>query len=226
MVSNEVVSLEPGEARPALLLTPKSRIVAPLRVVREGPEAFLLITEAALAETVASTLLRARFAAKCEIELEPYRGYLQLGAGEGIRNEDYGIEAFESWDEDEREAADPDEQLERLRIEAGTPVWGTRARRDDPPRRGRARRDARLLHEGLLPGPGADRAAPLPRPPEPPPARARRRAGKPRRRDLPRRKGRRPCDERGRRASRSATSVARSKTMRCSASAVKTRGYT
>ena len=124
MVSNEVVSLEPGEARPALLLTPKSRIVAPLRVLREGPEAFLLITEAALAETVASTLLRARFAAKCEIELAPYRGYLQLGAGKGIRNEDYGIEAFESWDEDEREAADPDEQLERLRIEAGTPIWG------------------------------------------------------------------------------------------------------
>ena len=69
---------------------------------------------------VASTLLRARFAAKCEIELEPYRGYLQLGAGKGIRNEDYGIEAFESWDEDECEAADPDVLLERLRIEAGT----------------------------------------------------------------------------------------------------------
>ena len=124
MVSNEVASLEPGEARPALLLTPKSRIVAPLRVVRDGPESFLLITEAALAETVASTLLRARFAAKCEIEVKPYRGYLQLGAGEGIHNEDYGVEAVESWAREEREAVEPDEQLERLRIEAGTPVWG------------------------------------------------------------------------------------------------------
>jgi folate-binding protein YgfZ len=124
MVSNEVTSLEPGAARTALLLTPKSRIVAPLRVVREGPESFLLITEAALAETVASTLLRARFAAKCEIELKPYRGYLQLGAGEGIRNEDYGVEGFESWAVEKRDAAEPDEQLERLRIEAGTPVWG------------------------------------------------------------------------------------------------------
>jgi folate-binding protein YgfZ len=124
MVSNEVVSLEAGEARPALLLTPKSRIVAPLRVVRDGSDGFLLITEAALAEKVASTLLRARFAAKCEIELKPYRGYLQLGAGDGIRNDDYGVEAFESWGEAEREAAEPDEQLERLRIEAGTPVWG------------------------------------------------------------------------------------------------------
>jgi folate-binding protein YgfZ len=124
MVSNEVASLEPGDVRPALLLTPKSRIVAPLRVVREGPEAFLLITEAALAETVASTLLRARFAAKCQIEVKPYRGYVQVGSGEGVRNDDYGVEAFESWGDDEREAAEPDEQLERLRIEAGTPVWG------------------------------------------------------------------------------------------------------
>ena len=123
MLSNEVVSLQPGEARPALLLTPKSRIVAPLRVVREGPEAFLLLTESDLAETVASTLLRARFAARCEIEVKPYRGYLRIGAGEGVRNDDYGVEARESWGEEELDAADPQE-LEPLRIDAGTPAWG------------------------------------------------------------------------------------------------------
>src|SRR5215208_2363679 len=124
MVSNEVASLEPGEARPALLLTPKGRIIAPLRAVRERPEAFLLITEAELAETLASTLLRARFAAKCEIEVKPYRGYLRLGQGDGIRNDDYGVEAYESWDADEREAA-PADELEPLRIEAATPAWGS-----------------------------------------------------------------------------------------------------
>jgi tRNA-modifying protein YgfZ len=126
MLSNEVVSLETGgEPRPALLLTPKSRIVAPLRVVREEPEVFLLITEAELAETVAATLVRARFAAKCEIEVEPYRGYLHLGAdpGEGVANRDYGVEAWETWGEEEREASDQSE-LEALRIEAGTPAWG------------------------------------------------------------------------------------------------------
>jgi tRNA-modifying protein YgfZ len=123
MVSNEVVSLELGEARPALLLTPKSRIVAPLRVARESADAFLLITEAELAETVASTLQRARFAAKCAIEVKPYRGYLRLGEGDGIRNDEYGVEAYESWTDDEREAADADE-LEPLRIEAGAPAWG------------------------------------------------------------------------------------------------------
>src|SRR3982751_3455123 len=123
MVSNEVATLEPGQARPALLLTPKSRIVAPLRVVREAPEAFLLLTEASLAETVAATLLRARFAAKCEIELRPYRGYLELGGAVGIPNADYGVEARESWSDHDRDAADPAE-LEALRIEAGTPAWG------------------------------------------------------------------------------------------------------
>jgi folate-binding protein YgfZ len=126
MLSNEVVSLEPGrEARPALLLTPKGRIVAPLGMVREEPEAFLLITETELAETVASTLLRSRFAAKCEIAVKPYRGYLHVGAdpGEGVVNRDYGVEAWESWSEEERDAADPAE-LEALRIETGTPAWG------------------------------------------------------------------------------------------------------
>jgi folate-binding protein YgfZ len=107
----------------ALLLTPKGRIVAPLRVVHDAPDAFLLITEAELVESVASTLTRARFAARCEIEVKPFRGYLSAGAGDGIRNDDYGIEAYESWAEDERGAADSAE-LERLRIEAGTPVWG------------------------------------------------------------------------------------------------------
>jgi folate-binding protein YgfZ len=123
MLSNEVESLEQGKARPALLLTPKSRIVAPLRVVREAPDDFLLITEPELAEAVASNLLRARFAAKCEIAVEPYHGYLRLGAGEGISNADYGVDAREGWSAEPVEGSDPDE-LEALRIEAGTPAWG------------------------------------------------------------------------------------------------------
>jgi len=123
MLSNEVASLAPGEARQALLLTPKSRIVAPLRVVREGEQAFLLITEAELAETVAGNLLRARFAAKCKIEVKPFNGFLRLGPGDGIPNDDYGVEAREGWSEEPVEASDPAE-LEPLRIEAGTPAWG------------------------------------------------------------------------------------------------------
>jgi tRNA-modifying protein YgfZ len=126
MLSNEVASLEAGrEARPALLLTPKSRMVAPLRVVREGSDAFLLLTEPQLAESVASALLRARFAARCVVEIKRYHGYLHIGAdpGDGVRNADYGVEAWETWSEENREAADPG-ALESLRIEAGTPAWG------------------------------------------------------------------------------------------------------
>jgi tRNA-modifying protein YgfZ len=123
MLSNEVASLAVGEARQALLLTPKGRIVAPLRVVRESADEFLLITEAELAEPVAAALLRARFAAKCGIGVRPYRGFLRVGPGEGVRVEDYGVEAYEGWGEEPVEGAPP-EELEALRIEAGTPAWG------------------------------------------------------------------------------------------------------
>src|SRR5215831_2781473 len=123
MLSNEVESLPVGEARQALLLTPKGRIVAPLRAVRESEDAFLLITESELAEVLAHALLRARFAAKCEIAVVPLRGYLHLAdPGSGIRVEDYGVEAWETWEEADREGAGP-EELEPLRIEAGTPAW-------------------------------------------------------------------------------------------------------
>ena len=124
MLSNEVEALEPGGARRALLLTPKGRIIAPLRVVRESPDAFLLITEAGLAEPVATTLVRARFAAKCQIEVRPLHGFLHFSdPGTGIRNDDYAIDAWETWGEEELDAASADE-LEALRIEAATPAWG------------------------------------------------------------------------------------------------------
>ena len=60
-----------------------------------------------------------------------------------------------------------------------------RARRPRDAGRGRPRGARDQLHEGLLPGPGAGRAAPLPRPPEPRPPRRRarrRRASRLRRR--------------------------------------------
>jgi tRNA-modifying protein YgfZ len=131
MLSNEVASLELGpEARPALLLTPKGRIIAPLRVVREASDAFLLVTDAAeLAEPVADTLRRARFAAKCEIEVLPWEGHVHFGVDLGpgaTRNHDFGVEALETWGPPGRiqeEVVDAGE-LEPLRVEAGTPAWG------------------------------------------------------------------------------------------------------
>jgi tRNA-modifying protein YgfZ len=124
MLSNEIASIEVGGACRALLLTPKGRMIAPLRVARETSESFLLITEAELAEAVAAALLRSRFAAKCEIVALPLRGFLHLAdPGRGVPNEDYGVEAWETWDEEELDGADP-AGLEALRIEAATPAWG------------------------------------------------------------------------------------------------------
>jgi tRNA-modifying protein YgfZ len=122
MVSNEVATLAPGESCEALLLTPKARVIAPLVVLRRAEDDFLLLTEPELGEVVRSQLLRARFAAKCEIEQEEHTSTVVLGDGEGIPTSDYGVPAREVLDAD----ADGDvEELERLRIEATTPRFGS-----------------------------------------------------------------------------------------------------
>jgi len=129
MISNEVASLAEGEARPALLLTPKGRIVAALRVVRTGPDSFLLVTEVSeLTQPVAAALRAARFASRCDIETREWEGFVQLGSEPeppAFRTDDYGVEAWELWREQGgiADAAEP-ASLEELRIAAGTPAWG------------------------------------------------------------------------------------------------------
>jgi tRNA-modifying protein YgfZ len=134
MVSNEVEELPVGDACEALLLTPKARIVAPMVVWRRAPDDFLLLTEPEAGERLARELLRARFAARCEIGLEEHRSTLVLGATEhvpdgyerGLPNADYGLPAVELVDREPPAEATPiaEEELERLRILARTPRLG------------------------------------------------------------------------------------------------------
>ncbi len=111
MLSNDVSE---GDCD-ALLLTPKGRIIAPLRVLRHEPDDFLLLTEPGLGETVQVTLLRARFAAKCEIEPEQHTSML-------VWDDDFA-RAEERLDADV-EPTVGEEEFERARIEAGVPAWG------------------------------------------------------------------------------------------------------
>jgi tRNA-modifying protein YgfZ len=122
MVSNDVAALGPGEACEALLLTPKARVIAPLVVLRRAHDDYLLLTEPELGERVRADLLRARFATKVEVELEQHSSHVVFG-GEGIATHDYGEPAAEVLDADLRPTVDADE-LELLRIRAGTPAWG------------------------------------------------------------------------------------------------------
>jgi tRNA-modifying protein YgfZ len=123
MVSNDVEALGPGEACEALLLTPKARVIAPLVVMRRAPEDYLLLTEPGLGERVQATLIRSRFAAKCVIEPERHSSVIVLGGSGGIPTADYGLPAVELLDSD-LEPTVADEELELLRIKAGTPRWG------------------------------------------------------------------------------------------------------
>jgi len=123
MVSNDVEALAVGDACEALLLTPKARVIAPLTVLRRGVSDFLLLTEPGLGERVRSVLLRSRFAAKCEVELEEHESVVVLGEAPGIPVQDYGLPAVEVLDGGHEATMDADE-LEPLRIRAGTPRWG------------------------------------------------------------------------------------------------------
>jgi len=108
MVSNDVAAQESCDA---LLLTPKARIVAPLRVLRRAPDDYLLLTEPELGDVVRAQLLRARFAAKVEVAPEQHESWLVVGGDEVLGERPAGDEASE-------------EDVERWRIESGVPRWG------------------------------------------------------------------------------------------------------
>jgi folate-binding protein YgfZ len=148
MVSNDVLA---GDSCEALLLTPKARVIAPLVVWRRAEEDFLLLTEPGLGETVRAHLIRMRIAARCEIELEEHSSVVVLGETDGIPTRDYGIPAVEVLDAD-IDASPPDEELERLRILAGTPRWG--AEIDDTVLPAEAGLDRRAIsfEKGCYPG--------------------------------------------------------------------------
>jgi len=122
MVSNDVDALQVGDACPALLLTAKARVIAPLVVWRRGDQDFLLLTEPALGEVVRALLLRMRLRARCEIEPEEHSSVLVFGAADGIATGDLpgAVEALDS----ELEATLDADELELRRIEAGVPRWG------------------------------------------------------------------------------------------------------
>ena len=127
MLSNDVAALSVGEACEALLLTPKGRVIAPMRVVRQAEDDFLLLTEPELGERLAAELTRMRFAAKAEVGLEEHTSFILLGTDEGgVPNSDYGVAAVEVVDAepppDAQELSEDD--LEALRVGAGTPRFG------------------------------------------------------------------------------------------------------
>ena len=121
MVSNDVEQLAAGEARPALLLTAKARVIAPLVVLRRGDEDFLVLTEPELGEVVRALLVRMRLRAKCEIEPEEHSSALVFGGDDGFATDFPGArELLDAGLEATLDAG----ALELRRIEAAVPRWG------------------------------------------------------------------------------------------------------
>jgi tRNA-modifying protein YgfZ len=122
MVSNDVESLQIGAACPALLLTSKARLIAPLVVWRRGDADYLLLTEPELGEPVRAHLVRMRLRARCEVELEQHESVVLFDAdGTGFETDFPGArEALDSGLEPTLSADD----LEARRVAAGVPRWG------------------------------------------------------------------------------------------------------
>ncbi|HEU5216776.1 MAG TPA: hypothetical protein VFU30_14680 [Gaiellaceae bacterium] len=120
LVSNDVEALAPGEACPALLLTAKARVIAPLVVLRRADDDFLLLTEPGLGEIVRAHLTRMRLRARCEIEPEEHESALVFGGDRGFTTDWPG--ARETLDAG-LEPTLSEEELELLRIEGGVPRW-------------------------------------------------------------------------------------------------------
>jgi tRNA-modifying protein YgfZ len=120
MVANDVEALQVGAACPALLLTAKARVIAPLVVWRRSDEDFLLLTEPELGDPVRALLVRMRLRARCEVELEEHTSALVFG-GDGIATDFPG--ASEVLDAELAATLDR-EELEARRIEARVPRWG------------------------------------------------------------------------------------------------------
>jgi folate-binding protein YgfZ len=126
LVSNDVEALQIGDACPALLLTAKARVIAPLLVWRRGEEDFLLLTEPELGPVVRALLTRMRLRARCEVGSEEHSSVLVFGGGDGIASDVLASDfpgAVEALDSDLEPTIDA-EELERRRIEAGVPRWG------------------------------------------------------------------------------------------------------
>ena len=121
MVSNDVEALAPGGSCPALLLTAKGRVLAPLLVWRRADEDYLLLTEPELGEAVCALLVRMRLRSRCEIEPEEHEAMLVFGGEDGIPGDVPGaVEVLDAGLEPTLSA----DELELRRIEAGAPRWG------------------------------------------------------------------------------------------------------
>jgi tRNA-modifying protein YgfZ len=120
MVSNDVEALAPGDACPALLLTAKARLIAPLVVLRRADDDFLLLTEPGLGDVVRTQLTRMRLRARCEIEPEEHDSVLVFGGGEGFATDWPGAREALDTGLDPTLSAD---ELELRRIEGAVPRW-------------------------------------------------------------------------------------------------------
>ena len=133
-LSQDIASMEAGDARQSFLLEPTGKIVALLRVTRGGLDRFVLDMDPGCGDAVVTRLNRFKIRVEVEFELttQTWRAIRNLGGTsiQGVipawRMNGTAVDVFAG------QAAMPDsiaegswDDYERVRIEAGWPVMGT-----------------------------------------------------------------------------------------------------
>lgn len=80
-LSQDVSALAVGQAAPTLILSPQGKLVALLRVLRTGPDSFVVDTDPGWGEPVAERLNRFKLRTACSVEAVPWQCVALRGAG-------------------------------------------------------------------------------------------------------------------------------------------------
>lgn len=155
-VSNDVGKLEPGFARPALVLTAKGKLCADVVMWSDG-ESLRIDADPAVAESLSARLERYAVADDVEFDFSASPAQFHVfGPGvtplKGLRIQRLGVEGvdLDSRPSDLREASA--DEVECLRIERGIPRWGFELGEDTLPQEAGLERTAVDFHKGCYVG--------------------------------------------------------------------------
>lgn len=152
----DVGRLRPGVARPALLLTAKGKLCAPLQVWADGGH-FVIETEASLRDDCQARLERYIISDDVTVsglpEEQPCFHVLGSTPPQGaIQISRLGVPGFDTAERPGEIAEFSDEAVELLRIRSGTPAWGAELSADTLPQEALLERAAVDFDKGCYVG--------------------------------------------------------------------------
>ena len=154
-VSIDIIRLVDGKARPACLLTAKGKLCAPLQIWRSG-DSLIVEGPAELSETFQARLERYIIADDVELlpipQPQPLYHIVSSSPGPGLVIERLGLPGIDSPEKPAALHQFSPEEIELLRINRGTPIWGSELTEDTLPQEARLEERAVDFDKGCYVG--------------------------------------------------------------------------